>query len=270
MTNKSVQTTRRSRLAVLISLGLAVATAACSDGIKSATSPSALSPASLAGNGPNNGQDTRDFSVSVAPTSVWVGATTLHVTVTRNVASGQSQKLGSVEIYVPSGLTIQSVNNFTNANWTGGVSGQTVRVGADAGNHKLDGSTDWTSVTFDIDVTSTQCGPYLFTAQASNNPYSTDPFSPNWTYTGGALSVTVTGCNQGEDVECDAAPAVANAYLDSINFTGGGRGALKRGDIINSVAQHMTEGARFNGIDPCNVGYRAAVIAYVNNLLPPV
>ena len=102
------------------------------------------------------------------------------------------------------------------------MTGQTVRVGADQGNHKLDGNAGWTSVTFDINVTATDCGTYLFaTAQASNSPYSTDPFSPNWTYTGSALSVTVTGCVPPPAPECKAAPAVANEYLDSINFTGG-------------------------------------------------
>ncbi len=141
------------------------------------------------------GQNTRNFSVTITPTSVPVGAATLHVTVTRDATSGQSQQLGSVEIYVPSAFTIQSVSNISNPNWTSGVSGQTVRVGAVGGNHKLDGAAGRISVTFDINVTSTECGTYPFTtAQASNSPYSTDPFSPNWNYTGSALSVTVTGC----------------------------------------------------------------------------
>lgn len=267
MTTKSVQMTRRSRLAVVVSLGLAVMAAACSDGINNATTPSAVSPSSLAAGNPNQGQDTRKFSVTLTPTSVPAGAATaaLHVTVTRDATSGQSQKLGSVEIYVPSAFTIQSVTNLSNANWTSGVTGQTVRVGAVGGNHKLDGSTGRISVTFDINVTSTQCGIYPFTAaKAANSPYD-DAFDPNWTYTGDALSVAVTGCAPVVAPECKAAPAVANDYLDSINFTPGpGKEAIKRGDIINSVAQHMTEGARFDGIDPCTVeAYRAAVIAYV-------
>jgi len=156
------------------------------------------------------------------------------------------------------------VSNISNTNWTSGVTGQTARVGAVGGNQKLDGSAGHVSVSFDINVTSTQCGTYKFTAQASNSTYSTDPFSPNWTYTGSALSVTVTGCDDIPAPECKAAPAVANEYLDSINFTGRGHSDINRGDIINSVAQHMTEGARFDGINPCNVeAYRAAVIAYV-------
>jgi hypothetical protein len=255
--NNSVQMTGRSRLAVVVSLGLAVAAAACSGGARPATSPSGVTPSSLEASG---GQSTREFSVTIAPASVVAGDATLHVTVTRNAASGQSQKLGSVEIYVPGAFTIQSVSNISNANWKGGVSGQTVRVGADAGNHKLDGTAGWSSVTFDINVTSTACGTYAFAdAKASNATYS-DPFDPNWTYTGSALSVTVTDCSVNQ--ECDAAPAVANAYLDSIHFRGG------RGDINSAVGQHMTQGARFDGIEPCDVeAYRAAVIAFVDGLL---
>ena len=141
MTNKSVQMTWRSRLAVAVGLGLAVAAAACSDGANSATSPSGVTPSSLAAKAENPGQDTRNFNVTITPTSVSVGAATLHVTVTRDATSGQNQQLGSVEIYVPSGFTIQSVSNVSNANWTSGVTGQTVRVGAVGGNHKLDGTT---------------------------------------------------------------------------------------------------------------------------------
>ena len=252
-----------SRLAVAIGLALTVAAAACSDSASMATSPSAVTPSSLAASGQSN----RNFNVTITPTSVPVGAATLHVTVTRDATSGQSQQLGSVEIYVPSAFTIQSVSIIGNANWKSLVTGQTVRVGADQGNHKLDGNAGTASVTFDINVTSTECGKYTFvTAQASNSPYSTDPFSPNWTYTGGALSVTVTGCVVAEDCEdAPAAPAVANEYLDSINFPGGRR----HGEIINSVAQHMTQGAKFDGIAPCDVeAYRAKVVAYVDALLP--
>jgi hypothetical protein len=190
MTSKSVQMTRRSRLAVVVSLGLAVATAACSDGASTMTSPSGVGPSSLA----TNGQSPRNFSVTVTPTSVMAGGATLHVTVTRNATSGQSQQLGSVELYVPSSFTIQTVSNISNANWTSGVSGHTVRLGAKAGNQKLDGDAGRTSVTFDMNVTSTECATHAFNAaQASNSPYS-DLFDPNWTYTGSALSVTVTNC----------------------------------------------------------------------------
>ena len=252
--------TWRARLAVAVGLGLAVTAAACSGVASTATSPSGVSPSSLEA----TGQNTRDFNVTVTPTSVKVGAAALHVTVTRGATSGQSQQLGSVEIYVPSGFTIQSVSNISNTNWTSGVTGQTVRVGAVVGNQKLDGSAGRASVSFDINVTSTECGDYKFaTAQASNSPYSTDPFSPNWTYTGSALSVTVTDCVVVPPTECKAAPAVANEYLNSINFKGG------RGAIDSSVAHHMTEDERFDGIHPCSVlAYRAAVIAFVTPLLP--
>src|SRR5687767_5366653 len=107
----------RSRLTVAVGLGLTVAAAACGGGASSATSPSGVTPSSLAAQG-----QTRNFSVTVTPTSVPAAGETLHVTVTRDEASG-NQQLGSVEIYVPSGLTIQSVGNVSNANWTSGVSG---------------------------------------------------------------------------------------------------------------------------------------------------
>jgi hypothetical protein len=270
MTSKSVQMPWRSRLTVAVGFGLTVAAAACSGGSSTATSPSGVTPSSLEANGPSTTtQSTRNFNVTISPASVAKGDAVLHVEVTRDDTSGQSQKLGSAEIYVPSGFTIQSVSNISNVNWKSGVSGQTVRVGANAGNQKLDGSTGRISVTFDINVTSTQCDTYLFdTTKAANSTYA-DTFDPNWTYTGGALSVTVTGCAPVPVPECDAAPAVANAYLDSIGFTGGGgKNALKRGDIISEVAHHMTQDAKFDGIDPCTINaYRAAVIAFVDKLL---
>ena len=256
--NKSVQMRWRSRLAVVVGLGLMAAAAACSGGASSATSPSVLTPSSLE----VNGQDTRNFGVTVTPTSVAVGAATLQVTVTRDATSGKSQQLGSAEIYVPTGFNVHSVSNISNGNWTGGVSGQTVRVGAVGGNHKLDGTAGRISVTFDLNVTSTECGTHPFARAASNATYS-DPFDPNWAYTGSALSVTVTNCVVNQ--ECKAAPAVANEYLKSINFGGGPR----HGEIISEVAQHMTQEARFDGIEPCNVdAYRAAVIAFVKTRLP--
>jgi hypothetical protein len=260
MTSKSVQMKGRSRLAVVITLGLAIAAAACGEGAGMATSPSGVSPSSLDAHG---GESARNFSVTMTPPSVTVGTAILHVTVTRDVTSGQSQKLGSVEIYVPSGLTVQSVSGISNPNWTGGVTGQTVRVGAKAGNRKLDGTAGQISVTFDITVTSTQCGAYSFDAKAAHSTYY-ESFDPNWTNIGDPLSVAVTNCASVEDCDAPAAPAVANAYLDSIGFKG------SRGAINSAIAQHMTAGARFDGIDKCNVmAYRAAVIAFVDGLLKP-
>ena len=261
MTNNSVQMTLRSRVTVAVGLGLTVAAAACNGGGNSATSPSGVSPSSLAASA---GQSTRDFRVTVTPTMVSAGPATLHLTVTRDATSGQSQKLGSVEIYVPNAFTIQSVSNISNADWTSGLSGQTVRVGAVGGNYKLDGTAGRTSITFDINVSSTECGTYPFaTAQAANATYS-DPFEPNWTHTGSALSVTVTNCGAGGDQDCKAAPAVANEYLKSINFEEGRR----HGEIISAVAHHMAQEAKFDGIEPCDVqAYRQAVIAFVIALL---
>ena len=103
---------RRSSLAAAVGFGLALAAAACDGGASTATSPSGVSPSSLAAQ--NGGQSTRNFSVTVTPPSVTVGTATLHVTVTRDAASGQSQQLGSVEIYVPGEFSIQSVSNISN------------------------------------------------------------------------------------------------------------------------------------------------------------
>ena len=261
MTNKSVQMAWRSRLTVTVGLGLTVAAAACGGGASSATSPSGVTPSSLAA---DNGQDTRNFSVTVEPISVQVGAATLHVTVTRDDMSGKNQQLGSAEVYVPGAFTIQSVSSISNANWTSGISGQTVRVGAVGGNRKLDGTAGRISVTFDINVTSSLCDTYLFNATRASSAAYADSFDSNWTDIGNALSVTVTGCAPIVPAECKAAPAVANAYLKSIGIEG------NRGEtIISDVADHMTQGARFDGIEPCDVAaYRAAVITFVIARLP--
>jgi hypothetical protein len=66
MRNKDVQMVRRSRLAVTIGLAMTVAAAACNSGPSTATSPSGVSPSSLAA---ATGQSTRDFSVTVTPAS---------------------------------------------------------------------------------------------------------------------------------------------------------------------------------------------------------
>ena len=210
---------------------------------------------------PRNGESARNFSVTITPASVSPGAAILHVTV-QETQRRENQQLGSAEIYVPSGFTIQSVSNFSNANWMGGVSGQTVRVGAVGGNQKLDGNAGRISVTFDINVTSTECGTYPFaTAKASNAPYS-DPFESNWTYTGSALSVTVTGCVPSRTRT--AKRPLPSRMCTSIASTSPAVAEM----IISSVAHHMTQGARFDGIDQCDVeAYRAAVIAFVDALL---
>ena len=70
MTNKSVQMPWRSRLTVAIGFGLTVAAAACSGGVSPATSPSGVTPSSLEA----SGQSTRNFSVTITPASVSMGA----------------------------------------------------------------------------------------------------------------------------------------------------------------------------------------------------
>lgn len=68
------------------------------------------------------------------------------------------------------------------------------------------------------------------------------------------------------DEECPAAPAIANAYLDSIGFTDG------RGDIITAVTDQMGLRASFQGIEKCidgepNPAYQEAVIDFVDAYL---
>jgi len=59
-----------------------------------------------------------------------------------------------------------------------------------------------------------------------------------------------------------AAPAIANAYLDSIGFTGA------RGEIIKAVTEEMKPGNDFHGIAIDEPGYKEEVIAFVKGLLP--
>lgn len=72
-----------------------------------------------------------------------------------------------------------------------------------------------------------------------------------------SASVTVTVV----DEECPAAPAIANAYLDSLAFTEG------RGDIIRAVTEEMSPGNMFHGYSKCDPQYADEVIAFVDWLL---
>src|SRR5829696_7414232 len=200
----------KSRVAAVIGLGLAVTAAACSGGASTVTSPSGVSPTSLASNPTCNG-GTQNFAVTISPASVSVGSSTLTVTVTNALTSNCNQSLGSAQIVVPSGLSVTSVGNFVappsgkywTTNW---VSGQTVTVGAaakpgggpgsGAGLQSLDPGE---SVTFDLGVTSTICQTNTF-ANPHGSSNELAGFAPGWIYTGSELAVTVTGCA----LECDA------------------------------------------------------------------
>jgi ABC-type glycerol-3-phosphate transport system substrate-binding protein len=70
------------------------------------------------------------------------------------------------------------------------------------------------------------------------------------------VTITVT-----EAAECPAAPAIANAYLDSIGFTGG------RGWIISAVTEEMGPGNDFHGYSKCDAEYAPEVIDFVDYLL---
>jgi hypothetical protein len=70
-----------------------------------------------------------------------------------------------------------------------------------------------------------------------------------------SFAVTVSACAD----DCDAAPAVANAYLDELAYGGG------RGWINSSVAAAMNAG-QF-GDDKCDLYYADLVRAFVDGLL---
>jgi hypothetical protein len=72
-----------------------------------------------------------------------------------------------------------------------------------------------------------------------------------------SFAVTVSACAD----DCDAAPAVANAYLDELVYEGG------RGWINSSVAAAMHAGDF--GDDKCDLSYVEAVHEFVDGLLGP-
>jgi hypothetical protein len=72
------------------------------------------------------------------------------------------------------------------------------------------------------------------------------------------------GGNNGND-RCPAAPSIAARYLQSRGLQ---PTSAEGRNIVTLVADHMTEGARFEGYDRCDAGYAPAVVAYVNARLP--
>jgi hypothetical protein len=257
----------RGRLAAVVTFGLAVTAAACSGSAGSMTSPSGVSPVSLdhATAGAH-----KHFTAVVSPASLSAGqSAVLTVTVTNCDAatagctaggSSTNQAIGRAEIVIPAGFTVTAVGNFSGSRlWgTTWVSGQTIEVGAQApsaGQKKL---APGESVTFEVTVTAPSiCDTYPVQALRASNATLVDTPTYDWDFYG-ALSLSVANCV----VDCPAAPAISNAYLDSISFTGG------RGDINRLVAEHMTQGAWFDGIAPCEAGYADAVIAFVSALVP--
>ena len=66
-----------------------------------------------------------------------------------------------------------------------------------------------------------------------------------------------------DDGKCLPAPAVAAAILKDQ----GGKPNSKAGkNLISQVADHMTQGARFEGLEKCDEGYREAVEAFLDAL----
>jgi hypothetical protein len=249
----------RAGIAVALGVGVAVTAAACAGGPGTATSPSGVGPSSLAA----AGGVVKNFTMSIQETSIPAGAGVLHVTVTNSAATSSSQGLGSVSITVPAGLTVTSVGGFSSASgktWTNSTlsSGQTVIVGATTGTQKLDPTQ---SVSFTIGVTASVCQPNTFASPIGSNE-TADTFTPSaWDYVGSTLTVTVTDC----PVDCPAAPSIAAHYLHNVLGMQPNSDPYK--NIVAQVANHMTTDARFDGLLPCDAGYAAAVIAFVDAIV---
>jgi hypothetical protein len=280
LSNNGNQMLWKSRFAAVIGLGLAVAAAACSGGMSTATSPSGVSPASAATNascGDTGGL--QKFSVSITPGSVTVGANQLTVTVTNDVQSNCNQELGSAQVVVPSGLTVTGVGSFVQTqgkNWASTwASGQTVMVGAQsiAGGGPGSGAAQQKlskgeSVTFTISVMSSVCGINTFAQPTGWAETLADTKSDTYDYVGGALSVMVTGCTACSDPE---APSISHAYFTG-SVASGGLGFTandpRHDDVQKSVAHEQAADKTFHGISPCDhPAFENEVKAYVDGLL---
>jgi hypothetical protein len=245
--NRATRMTWRARLAMVFGAGLALTAAACAGGPSTLTSPSGVSPSTQ---NVNSSSNDRLFSVTIAETEISVGVSELTVTVS-NLNVNSSQKLGSVQIDLPSGLVPTAVNTFSLNTWSGVISGQTVEVGG-PGNAKLDNQG---TVTFKIHLTSSVCGTYNFAAARGSSEALADAFASNWTAPSTSPSVNVIGCS----IECPAAQAVANTYVDSL----GGVDGRERSFIITAIGE-VTIGSTFQGYDKCDTGFGPAVRAFVD------
>jgi hypothetical protein len=242
---------------LVIGAALALIAGACANGPGTAVSPSGAAPSALDA----RGGAVKAFTVSVSPLSIAAGAATLTVTVTNDLSTNPtSLSLGSVQIVVPNGLAVTAVNSFSGSkSWgTSWTTGQTVVVGASNGTQKL---APGESVSFHIAVSAESCGSQTF-ANPAGSSETLGTFSADWTYLGTAPSVTVTNCVISE---CPAAPAIAGNYLRTQLRIHPNDDPYQ--NIVSQVALHMTQQAAFDGILPCEPGYAAAVIAFVDDIV---
>jgi hypothetical protein len=256
--NRRTQTGARGSFHLIAAAVLAVTTLACANGPATAVSPSGTGAASL----DVKGGAVKAFTVAISPLSVAAGPASLTVTVTNDLSTNPaSLSLGSVRIVVPDGLVVTGVNGFSGSRtWNSGWStGQVVLVGASMGTQKL---APGESVTFHIDVDARSCGVNAFAKPAGSSETLGGAFSADWTPISAAPGVTVTDCVL---EECPAAPAIAGDYLR--NQLGMHPNDDPYKNIVAQVADHMTQGAAFDGILPCEPGYGAAVIAFVSAIV---
>jgi hypothetical protein len=262
----------RQYLGIIVGLAVAVS-AACSRDVTAPTSPSAERPLNLNHSG---GGAHKHFTVTISPSTVAANQSNvvLTVTVTNCGAAtpgctdgASTQNMGSAEIVVPAGFTVTNVGNFGGSQaWaTSWVSGNTVVVGANVpaeGTKKL---TPGQFVTFDVTVTTPLvCDTYALPAapHASNSTLPEPPvFGTDWEFYGTVPSIIVNSCV----AECPAAPSIAAHYLHfTLNIH---PGSSSYQNIVSQVAHEMGPDATFHGIGPCEAGYAAAVIAFVNSIL---
>src|SRR5262245_245843 len=122
----------RTRLALVLGLGLTVATVACGRNTAAPTSPSAANPSSLDHTGTGGHKHftvSMTSSVPANQTGVVLSVTVTNCGPSSGCAEGAStHDLGSAQIVLPAGFTITTVGGFDPPaqQWTGTYSGQTV------------------------------------------------------------------------------------------------------------------------------------------------
>lgn len=251
------------RLAMLLGVGVAVASAACS-GSAAPTSPSVTAPVSLDAHGTGSA---RVFTASISPTTVAAGTMQSYTVQITNCDtadcssaehSSSSQSVKSASVAIPAGWVVDATTLASSISISGSwtvptVVGNEIRV-QKSGNTNL-GPGHWVRLTFEATAPCVTSGPWV------PNAFNGDVFdTPYALYSGTApLAVTITGSCE----ECPAAPAIAGAYLkDDLDIR---PPDARFNDIVNEIARRMAAGEF--GRDPCAPGYAETVKAAVDGLL---
>lgn len=261
---------RRAASLAIFGFAAALVSAACQQGSSGPFSSLSTAPSSLADK-PDTppGQDGKYYKASIAPNTAIAGDTAVEfvVTITNcgtcegGVTSGTSGSIKSATVTIPSGITNVTVVSAVPSNggtWTAVLDGNTIKVNKDSGNDSLDPGQS-VAITFTADVA---CDPGVRTFQT--HAYNGDDYTTDFTIAGPQPVVTVFAGDCGTAEECPAAPSIAAHYLKDQGVTPNDN-VYK--NIVAQVADHMGTGATFDGLDKCDPGYAAAVIAFVQGLL---